>query len=173
MDIKAKFTIGYEIISEDFPCEVLYLLRKGHCTIYKINETETGCFREKIMTLGPKSLFGEEMLSFERMTECTYSVVAESAEVEVLVVEHKDFKKDHKYRKIIPNLQEYTLQRLRFIQKRISEINQGRKSGQKFVSNIEKGNMNIFMQKEYKGQVTGADLKTQKKIKAMYLRKEL
>ena len=40
-------------------------------------------------------------------------------------------------------------------------------------SKIEKGSMNVFLMKDFKNQVSFADLRTKRKLQAIFLRKEL
>jgi hypothetical protein len=96
-----KFNRGNVILIEGCKNNVLFLLRKGECAIYKRNECLDAMGNpisknERILTLSPNSIFGEESLCFPSRTKSYYSVEAVSAEVEILFVEHKHIRPDIK-----------------------------------------------------------------------------
>lgn len=98
------------------------MIRKGTVAIYKKNyyKEPNGhniCKNEKIVTFGENCIFGEEALAFHNLKNQTfYSVIAESAEVDLVFIRHNlivndhktdksQEKKENKYKRIIPFLQ--------------------------------------------------------------------
>jgi hypothetical protein len=78
------------------------------------------------------------------------------------------------FKRLLPSLAEFFKKRNDFIQKRYHQIKSARNYERKhFNSKIEKGNMNVFLQKDFKNQVDGADNKTKRKLQIFFLRKEL
>lgn len=69
---------------------------------------------------------------------------------------------------------EFFLKRSDFVEERYEQLKRARNYERKhFNSKIEKGSMNVFLQKDFKNQVDFADNRTKRKLQIFFLRKEL
>ena len=95
--------------------------------------------------------------------ENNYDVVVTSYQATVIQCENKVFNRE--YWKVIPFLKEQFDQKSKYTSDFLSSL----KTAQNFerkecCSKIEKGNMNVFLLRDFKNQVSFADVKTKKKL---------
>ena len=125
--------------------------------------------QEKLMNIEAGSMFGEEGLIFD--TENSYSIRAITPVV-ILSITYNDLRRE--FKRILPGLGEFCRERSEFITDRYTQIKDARNYERKhFNSKIEKGSMNVFLQKDFKNQIDFADNKTKRKLQVFFLRKEL
>eukprot|EP00347_Sterkiella_histriomuscorum_P013346 403365067 len=169
-----KVLKNHDIIKEGGKSDKLYILKSGQCTMYKLIEMKDNLGisqikREKIMNIEQGSMFGEGNLIFN--SDNSYTITSVTP-VTLLEISYKDIIRE--FKRIIPSLTDFFNKRNNFILEREQFLKTQRKHERKhFNSKIEKGDMDIFLQKDFKSKVSYADNQTKKRMQVFYLRKEL
>ncbi|CDW82196.1 UNKNOWN [Stylonychia lemnae] len=163
-----------EIFKEGDVSDKIFILKTGQCALYKVIEfkDELGITKqkqEKLMNIEPGAMFGENALFFNNNNQYSIRTITPAT---FFTITHVEFKRE--FKRLQPSLCEFFKQRNEFIQEREQYIRNARKHEKKnFNSKIEQGDMNIFLQKDFKTQVNFADNQTKKKLQVFFLRKEL
>lgn len=97
--------------------------------------------QEKIMSIEPGAVFGEEALFFDR--DNTYTIKTLSP-VTCLTIKYENFKQE--FKRILPLLQTFFAKRNEFMIDRYEQIRSARIYERKHLnSKIEKGSINVFL----------------------------
>ncbi|CDW91816.1 camp-dependent protein kinase regulatory [Stylonychia lemnae] len=169
-----KHLRGKEIIKEGQKSDRLYIIKEGMCAMYKTIELKDmlgmpKIKQEKIMNIETCGIFGEESLIFD--SESTYTIKSITP-VTMVYITYNDLKRE--FKRLLPSLGEFCQKRLNFILERYQKIKNARNYERKhFNSKIEKGSMNVFLQRDFKNQIDFADNRTKRKLQVFFLRKEL
>lgn len=160
-----KYIRNKEIIREGERSEKMYIIMSGLCAMYRKIEVKDilgmpKIKQEKILNIEAGGIIGEEGLLFD--SDNSYTIKAITPVV-LRAITNVNMKTN--FRRALPNIAEFFRKRALHIEDRYDHLKKARNYERKhFNSKIEKGSMNVFLQKDFKNQVDFADNKTKRKL---------
>jgi len=123
-----------------------------------------------VKTINEGEIFGEEALCFKNKKN-SYSVIVQSADLKVRVIDYFLFAKT--YKRVVPDLAKYSYQRQKYIEEREEEwVGSQRKAKRFFFSTFEKGELDCYaeshLRTHLKTAVTSSQM--QQKVTKHYLK---